>query len=394
MKITHIVSIQNQGGVEILFKDLFLGTHLLGFEQDILSVGNKINPNLEQDLLGKGDIFSHNKLSHFIIPKLRFLREINFQRILKKTSADLFLNWNRLHGSTLINNKSKFIHYEHGTSWYHHDKKQIHQILNRTDMIIAASYAAKRMLELKYGQYFTHPVVVNRNPLPSSRVRRLERISSNKIRIGFAGRFHPVKAPWLVLHVLDGLKKEGMDVEAFFAGDGELLSQTKAFAHKLKVNDSVTFLGVLQDMPRFYSSLDYLICPSLREPFGLVPLEAMNQGCIPIVSAVDGLIESLNGFRDDLSLTPNLCRSDIEQLGGVFPGTIDYVYNPISDKLQEIKSIDPSLVVKKIMIFENDKNLKNQFINRIQEHSIQNFSFEQYLQRQIEIYMKCLNTLS
>jgi starch synthase len=51
---------------------------------------------------------------------------------------------------------------------------------------------------------------------------------------------------------------------------------------------------------------DMLLMPSLLEPCGLTQMQAQAYGCVPIVSAVGGLPESVKkggGFLFDLSFT-------------------------------------------------------------------------------------------
>ncbi|XVJ51581.1 MAG: glycosyltransferase family 4 protein [Vampirovibrio sp.] len=63
----------------------------------------------------------------------------------------------------------------------------------------------------------------------------------------------------------------------------------------------IEILPFQADMTHFYTSLDFLVVSSLNEAFGLVVLEALSQGVIPIVSSTAGAAEliedGVNGFQ-------------------------------------------------------------------------------------------------
>ena len=48
------------------------------------------------------------------------------------------------------------------------------------------------------------------------------------------------------------------------------------------------FDGFVANMGAFYHKIDMLVAPSIREPFGLTPLEALACGIPTIMSDVDG----------------------------------------------------------------------------------------------------------
>ena len=60
------------------------------------------------------------------------------------------------------------------------------------------------------------------------------------------------------------------------------------------MSDYVRFLGPRDDVPHILASADALLHPALREPFGLVIIEAMAAGKPVVASAVGGIPEILN----------------------------------------------------------------------------------------------------
>ena len=79
----------------------------------------------------------------------------------------------------------------------------------------------------------------------------------------------------------------------------DLLCQSLVILFRL--NDCIKILPFQADMTSFYTQIDALVLPSLNEAFGLVTLEGMAQGVVPIVSSSAGVSELIvhgeNGLR-------------------------------------------------------------------------------------------------
>jgi len=83
------------------------------------------------------------------------------------------------------------------------------------------------------------------------------------------------------------------DVRFVMAGSGDLMDAMIARAAELKITDKFHFTGFLQgdDVPRMFEMTDVFIMPSISEPFGIVPLEAMQSGVPVIISNQSGVAE-------------------------------------------------------------------------------------------------------
>ncbi|NOY70514.1 MAG: glycosyltransferase family 4 protein, partial [Deltaproteobacteria bacterium] len=86
---------------------------------------------------------------------------------------------------------------------------------------------------------------------------------------------------------LPELMRRFPDITCLFVGDGPLLSFLKKRAADNGVFDICVFAGTHQRMDEIYPLMDIFVLPSLREPFGLVLLEAMACG-IPVVATDAG----------------------------------------------------------------------------------------------------------
>lgn len=377
MKILNIVSLQTKGGVEVIYQDLC--SALKEHSQFTYVTSTRIHPAVDEQLKMAGvRRCMSNRLGLLRLPRWKWLRNLRFKWLIQREKPDLIVSWNRLHDLPVIPQHIPFIHYEHGTSWYRHQVQEATSILKRADLIITASHAAKRMIELRWLHEASAKVVVNRNALPSSRALPKPRRSSEKIRIGFAGRFHPVKAPDVVVKVARELKGRHVNFEVSFAGGGELLEKTKALTRALELQDQVKFLGHVHDMAEFYSSLDFLICPSIREPFGLVPLEAMAQGCIPLVTRVDGLVESIGPTAPELVLE---AMNDEVQANR----SVEFVYDPFADQLRPPRSVAPKIIADRILELAN-RATTEELRERLKQRVKEEFSFSDFVLRQLNHY--------
>jgi glycosyltransferase involved in cell wall biosynthesis len=106
-----------------------------------------------------------------------------------------------------------------------------------------------------------------------------------RLRVGYAGKLVQWKRVELLLRaVVDN------DVEVQIAGSGPLEADLRSLAASLNLSDRITFLGFVNqsEMPKFYEAIDVLVLPSDRETFGIVVLEAMSAGVVPIVSSACG----------------------------------------------------------------------------------------------------------
>ena len=80
------------------------------------------------------------------------------------------------------------------------------------------------------------------------------------------------------------------------AGTGPLRDDLVKMAHQLGCQDSVSFIGHVQndELPGLYGAHDTLVLPSTQEVWGLVVNEALASGLHVVVSRAAGVVESVN----------------------------------------------------------------------------------------------------
>ena len=89
------------------------------------------------------------------------------------------------------------------------------------------------------------------------------------------------------------LKDRGRRIRYVFAGDGSHKAQLQSIVQTLGLQEEVSFVGFVQDVPEFLSSINVLVLPSLYEGLGVAALEAMAAGKPVVATRVGGLTESI-----------------------------------------------------------------------------------------------------
>jgi len=112
----------------------------------------------------------------------------------------------------------------------------------------------------------------------------------------FVGRLVSDKGVDLLLEALSQLRQHGQTPGLSIVGDGPEAAALQAQARHLGLADQVQFSGPLHGtaLARALSSHRFLVMPSVwAEPFGLVALEALACGCLPLVARTGGLPEAI-----------------------------------------------------------------------------------------------------
>jgi N-acetyl-alpha-D-glucosaminyl L-malate synthase BshA len=82
------------------------------------------------------------------------------------------------------------------------------------------------------------------------------------------------------------------------AGDGPDRSPAEHLARELKVERHISFLGKQSHVERLIPLAHVLLMPSQLESFGLVALEAMACGVVPVATRVGGVPELITDGED------------------------------------------------------------------------------------------------
>jgi len=172
------------------------------------------------------------------------------------------------------------------------------QGMHRADKIIAVSNFTRNIIIGRYGVGAGKVEVVHNGVERSDNANRqlAERdIARNEKIVLFLGRITMQKGPEYFLAAAKKVLEVIDNVKFVMAGSGDLMRKSVEMAAQLGIGHKVLFTGFLQgqDLRRIYEMVDLYVMPSVSEPFGIVPLEALNNDVPVIISKQSGVSEVL-----------------------------------------------------------------------------------------------------
>lgn len=360
--LIHVVSLDTVGGVESLYVHFITEALSRGTALHYTSVCGKPPHKKFSSQFEKLGYKTFLEEHLFGIRLPRFLRSIARLRrwmvhdIVKPT---YWVFWNRIEERLP---PGPAVYYEHGAAWNVAVTKKRKQFLSACSSCIANSHAAAVVLKEKW--HINAPITVVPNPLrPDISIVDTPRAPSHlsSIHLGFIGRLVPVKGLFVALHALKILKDRGIAVTLSIAGVGPLETKAKQYASNMGIGDCVFWKGCVEVVTDFYDSIDILLVPSIREPLGLVSLEAAARGVPVIAAAVDGLPEGVLDGKTGICLQPTLKLEEAEEFLPS-PGTLpDVVVDTASQTLVQPKVINPVDLADAIERLMNDPQCYGQY---------------------------------
>lgn len=170
------------------------------------------------------------------------------------------------------------------------------QGLHRADKVIAVSQ-------------FTRGIVISRYGVPADKVEvvynGVERngnwsvapinIHRDEKIVLFLGRLTMQKGPEYFLYAAKKVLDVMDNVKFVMAGSGDLMHRSVELAAQLGIGHKVLFTGFLRgdDVQRIFKLADLYVMPSVSEPFGIAPLEALDNDVPVIISKQSGVSEVL-----------------------------------------------------------------------------------------------------
>ncbi|MBN1507188.1 MAG: glycosyltransferase family 4 protein [Sedimentisphaerales bacterium] len=117
----------------------------------------------------------------------------------------------------------------------------------------------------------------------------------------FLGRVTMQKGPEYFLFAAKRVLEKVDNVKFVMAGDGDMLYRSIELAANLGIGHKVFFTRFLRgaDVDRAYQMADLYVMPSVSEPFGIAPLEALQHNVPVLVSKTSGIAET---FRNALKV--------------------------------------------------------------------------------------------
>lgn len=164
------------------------------------------------------------------------------------------------------------------------------------DHVIAVSKFTRDLLVTRYGVAHDRISVVYNGVEgePVDGVRELRASSEDKIVL-FLGRITMQKGPEYFVRAARRVLEKHQNVKFVVAGSGDMAKRMVEEAAFLGIGHRMLFTGFLRgdDVDRAFRMADCYVMPSVSEPFGIAPLEAMRNDVPVIISKQSGVSEVL-----------------------------------------------------------------------------------------------------
>ena len=228
--------------------------------------------------------------------------------------------------------------------------------MNNADHIITVSELTRRTVIEKYGQDPAKVTTVHNAVEPLSEEIRSIKMPRGKDKvITFLGRITMQKGPEYFVEAASMVLHKTHNVRFVMAGSGDMMEKMIRLAADRDIADRFHFTGFLRgrQVYEMLAASDVYVMPSVSEPFGISPLEAMQMGCPSIISKQSGCAEILeNVIKVDYW--------DIHAMADAMFALVNYpaLHNHLRDNgLAEIDTIQWKKAGAKVI------NIYNQVIN-------------------------------
>ena len=169
--------------------------------------------------------------------------------------------------------------------------------MHGADQVICVSFLTRNIAVSRYGVPPERiEVVYNAVDLPSTNGDlAMTPIRQNEKLVLFLGRVTMQKGPEYFLEAAKKVTQKFTNVRFVMAGSGDMIAQCIRQVADLKLGKFVTFTGFLRgnDVARIFKMADLYVMPSVSEPFGIAPLEALSHNVPVIISKQSGVSEVL-----------------------------------------------------------------------------------------------------
>jgi len=168
--------------------------------------------------------------------------------------------------------------------------------MDAADVVITVSNLVRQRC---INQYYTDArktrVVYNAVSAVEPSFEERFKISPNDKIVLFLGRVTLQKGPDYFIEAAKKVLDVDPNVKFVLAGTGDMLPRMIERAADLGIGHKVLFPGFVNQAQgaQLYKMADVFVMPSVSEPFGIVPLEAMSHGTPVIISKQSGISEVL-----------------------------------------------------------------------------------------------------
>lgn len=168
--------------------------------------------------------------------------------------------------------------------------------MEAADRVITVSNMTRSIVIEKYG-IDPDKVITVYNAVDQNTQKDFTEVKKNvkeKV-VTFLGRITYQKGPEYFIEAANKVLKKDPNVRFVMAGSGDMLNRMVVRVAQLKIADKFHFTGFLKgdDVDNMFAMSDVFVMPSISEPFGIVPLEAMRTNVPVVISKQSGVAEIL-----------------------------------------------------------------------------------------------------
>ncbi len=186
--------------------------------------------------------------------------------------------------------------------------------MEAADRVVAVSQWTKELIVSRYGIPEEKISVVHNGIIMSEESHPSETSPVGSQVVTFLGRITHQKGPLYFVNAAALVLKKFPDVNFVMAGSGDLFPQIIERVAQLKMSTRFHFTGFLKkrEINKILSFSSVYVMPSVSEPFGITPLEAVHAGVPVIISRQSGVAEVMEhalkvDFWDSNALANAIC---------------------------------------------------------------------------------------
>ena len=167
--------------------------------------------------------------------------------------------------------------------------------MDEADHIMTVSELTRRTVIEKYHQHPDKVTTVHNAVEPLENVEQFTKTPRKDKIVTFLGRITMQKGPEYFVEAAYKVLERTKNVRFVMAGSGDMMNAMIDLAAKRGIADRFHFPGFLRghQVHEMLAESDVYIMPSVSEPFGISPLEAMQVGAPSIISYQSGCAEIL-----------------------------------------------------------------------------------------------------
>lgn len=170
--------------------------------------------------------------------------------------------------------------------------------MDHADYILCVSDLTRKTVIEKYHQHPDKVRTVHNAVEPlSAEIQAIDRTAGVKEKVvTFLGRITMQKGPEFFVDAATQVLKKNNHIRFVMAGSGDMMDQMIRLVADRGISDRFHFTGFLKgkQVYEMLKSSDVYVMPSVSEPFGISPLEAMQCGVPSIISYQSGCAEILD----------------------------------------------------------------------------------------------------